>query len=139
MDANSERYPKSKPANRLAGIMAPAECARGRLAEGRDNSLAIQWLHRAYGYDYKGGREVPLSIKGTSVTGKLNQIGQLWHRMYPVVLRKTDPDNDGKFLPKPTPNYLELLTIFPDETQDFNRFLEFLSHERSGFQRLWGE
>jgi CRISPR-associated protein Cmr6 len=111
----------------------------GRLAEGRDSSLAIQWLHRAYGYDYKGGREVPLSIKGTSVTGKLNQIGQLWHRMYPVVLRKTDPDNDGKFLPKPTPNYLELLTIFPDETQDFNRFLEFLSHERSGFQRLWGE
>jgi CRISPR-associated protein Cmr6 len=111
----------------------------GRLAEDRNNSLAIQWLHREYSYDYKSGREVPISIKGTSVTGKLNQIGRLWHRMYPVVSRKPDPDNDGKFLPKPTPNYLELLTIFPDETQDFNRFLEFLSHERSGFQRLWGK
>jgi CRISPR-associated protein Cmr6 len=81
----------------------------GRLAEGRDNSLAIQWLHCEY--SYKGGREVPLPIKGTSVTGMLNQISRLWHRMYPIVLKKPDPENEGKFLPKPTPSYLELLSF----------------------------
>jgi CRISPR-associated protein Cmr6 len=72
------------------------------------------------------------------MTGKLNQIGQLWYCMYPVILRKPDPDNDGKFLPGATPSYLELIAVFPDETRDFNRFLEFLSQERSGFQRFWG-
>jgi CRISPR-associated protein Cmr6 len=108
----------------------------GRLAEGRDNSLAIQWLHREYSYDYKGGREVPLSIQGTSVTGMLNQISRLWHRMYPVVLKKPDPESEGKFLPKPTPNYLELITIFPDDTPECDRFLQFLQSNQTDFQRL---
>jgi CRISPR-associated protein Cmr6 len=111
----------------------------GRVAEGQENSAVIQWLHREYSYDYQGGREVPLSIQRTSVTGQLNQIGRLWHRMYPVVLKKPDPNNNGKFLLKSTLSYLELLTIFPDGTQDFDQFIDFLNRERSGFQHLWGE
>jgi CRISPR-associated protein Cmr6 len=110
----------------------------GRLAEG-SNSQAIDWLHGPYTYDYQTiGREKPVLIKGSSVTGKLNQIGRLWHRMYPVVLKQADPKAEGKFLPKQTPNHLELLTIFPDQTPECDRFLEFLRQERSGFQRLWG-
>jgi CRISPR-associated protein Cmr6 len=113
----------------------------GRIAETRDDCIAIQWLHRAYGYDYKGVREIPLSIKRSSVTGELNRIGRLWHRMYPIVLKSPDPENEGKFLPKPTPRYLELLTLFPDDSSKCIRFLKFLSTEQTGqhkFSLLWG-
>ncbi len=54
-------------------------------------------------------------------------------------MTQPDPKNEGKFLPKSTANYLELLTIFPDETLEFNRFIKFLNNEKSGFQLLWGE
>jgi CRISPR-associated protein Cmr6 len=105
---------------------------------GRDDCQAIHWLHGVYKYDYRGGREVPLSIKGSSVTGQLNRIGRLWHRMYPIVLKKPDPANEGKFTPISTLNYLELLTLFPDETPEFNQFLEFMHSQQSKFSSLWG-
>jgi CRISPR-associated protein Cmr6 len=111
----------------------------GRVAENRDDCTAIQWLHREYGYDYQRGREIPLSIKRTSVTGELNRIGRLWHRMYPIVGRKPDPDNEGKFIPQNTPKYLELLTLFPDDTSEFRQFLEFLQSQRSKFSLRWGK
>jgi CRISPR-associated protein Cmr6 len=111
----------------------------GRFAESREDSQAIRWFHdKPYSYGYEGKQEVPLKIKGTSVTGKLNQIGRIWHRMYPVVLKKPDPENAEKFIPKIIPAYLELLTVFPDNTSDFDQFLTFLESNQTDFQRLWG-
>jgi CRISPR-associated protein Cmr6 len=111
----------------------------GRFAESREDSAAVRWLHQPYSYRYQGQQEIPILIKGTSVTGQLNQIGRIWHRMYPIVLTKPDPDNPEKRIPKPTPGYLELLTVFPDQTSDFDRFLAFLESDRTDFQRLWGD
>ncbi|WP_448597400.1 RAMP superfamily protein [Thermoleptolyngbya sp.] len=110
----------------------------GRKASNREDSLAIEWLHREYSASYQGSRRIPLSIKGSSLTGKLNQIGRLWHRMYPVVLRQPNPKNAKRAIPKVTSSYLELLTLFPDkhdpETQDFLRFLQ---SEQDDFEKLW--
>jgi CRISPR-associated protein Cmr6 len=94
----------------------------GRIAGDRDDSLAIKWLHEAYDKIHQ------LSIKKTSITGSINktdsQIGRLWHRMY--------PNNNHQ--------YLELLTIFPDDSEDCEYFLGFLD-ENNGkegkFQKLW--
>jgi CRISPR-associated protein Cmr6 len=111
----------------------------GRFADSREASTAVQWLHQPYSYHYQGKQEVPIRIKGTSVTGKLNQIGRIWHRMYPIILTKPDPDNTDKRIPKTTPGYLELLTVFPDDTTDFDQFLTFLESNQTDFQRLWGD
>ena|GEM_PF-4222778 len=54
----------------------------GRLAKNRDECVAIDWLHKAYQKGIVRG-EQDKSIKRTSVTGELGQIGRLWHRMYP--------------------------------------------------------
>jgi CRISPR-associated protein Cmr6 len=90
----------------------------GRIAEDKDDSLAIKWLHKAY------QKLDNLSIYKTSVTGSIDQIGRLWHRMYP----------------KNNHQYLELLTIFPDDSDDCAYFLGFLD-ENNGqagkFQKLW--
>ena len=59
--------------------------------------------------------------------------------MYPIVLTKSDPDNDEKRIPKATPGFLELLTVFPDNTLDFEQFLTFLDANQTDFQRLWGD
>lgn len=109
----------------------------GRVAKDKEDSIAIRWLHEPYNYNYQGKREIPLKIKGTSVTGKLNQIGRLWHRMYPQVLRKPDPQDPKKALPKPTNRYLELLTLFPDGSIESNQFLEFLESQQKMFEKLW--
>jgi CRISPR-associated protein Cmr6 len=90
----------------------------GRIAEDKDDSLAIKWLHKAY------QKLDNLSIYKTSVTGSINQIGRLWHRMY--------PQNNHQ--------YLELLTIFPDDSDDCAYFLGFLDEnngKESKFQKLW--
>ena len=94
----------------------------GRIAEDKDDSLAIQWLHKAY------QKLDNLSIYKTSVTGivtkNINQVGRLWHRMYP----------------KNNHQYLELLTIFPDDSDDCAYFLGFLDEnngQEGKFQKLW--
>jgi CRISPR-associated protein Cmr6 len=110
----------------------------GRIADDRDDSIAIEWLHGDYSADYQGSRRIPLSIKNSSLTGQLNQIGRLWHRMYPLVLRRKDPENEKRALPKPTRSYIELLTLFPDPSDsDTRRFLRFLQAEQNDFERLW--
>jgi CRISPR-associated protein Cmr6 len=58
--------------------------------------------------------------------------------MYPIVLSKPDPEHPEKRIPKPTPRYLEFLTIFPDDSQDFQEFLTFLQSSPFGFERLYG-
>ncbi|MFB2897739.1 hypothetical protein ACE1CI_32890 [Aerosakkonemataceae cyanobacterium BLCC-F50] len=83
-------------------------------------------------------------IYRTSVTGRVKdtnksddptQIGRLWHRMYPVINSVPDANNFTKEKPK----YLELLTIFPDDSDEFNKFLTFLQSKPKGFTRLWSK
>ncbi len=108
----------------------------GRRADGED-SEAIQWLHQPYQQASREFREVEKSIKGSSVTGEISQIGRLWHRMYPLVILADDPKNQGKQIPRMTSNYLEILTIFPDDSSRCEDFLDFLHSSPGDFKRLW--
>ncbi|MBD2440579.1 hypothetical protein [Nostoc sp. FACHB-110] len=96
----------------------------GRIAEDEDDSLAVRWFHNVY----QGSN----SIKGSSLTGKMSNIGRIWHRMYPHYKLR------DKELIRQRRQYIELLTIFPDKSDDITqRFLTFLP--TSGFTQLWGE
>ncbi len=96
----------------------------GRFAEDEDNSVAVRWFHGPY--------QETKSIKGSSLTGKMSQIGRIWHRMYPRYVRGKDGGIKRK-----EQEYVELLTIFPDKadekTQEFLQFLE----TSNKFTRLW--
>jgi CRISPR-associated protein Cmr6 len=59
--------------------------------------------------------------------------------MYPLVLLKKDSKNPKKPIVRSTPRYLELITIFPDDSNKSNDFLEFLNTNPDGFEQLWGE
>jgi CRISPR-associated protein Cmr6 len=83
-----------------------------RSAKSKDDSVAIKWFH---GSNPQGPR-----IYGTPMVGKINQIGRIWHRMYPRYVKK-----DGQL--RSTTEFIELLTIFPDNSEVSNTFLEFLS------------
>lgn len=105
----------------------------------QSNNLALQ---RTPNPSNKSARPV---IYRTSVTGRVKnrdksedptQIGRLWHRMYPVGNLLKDVDNASKTKGKATA-YLELLTIFPDGSDEFKNFLMFLQSEPGGFKRLW--
>jgi CRISPR-associated protein Cmr6 len=69
----------------------------------------------------------------------MGQIGRLWHRMYPRF--KSSKDDQGKLVLKPTSEYVELLTIFPQVNNppqkqivtDFQKHLE----DATDFQQLW--
>jgi len=109
----------------------------GRLAEGAEDCVAVKWLHQPYQRANPKFGEAELSIKQSSVTGKIGQIGRLWHRMYPVVKMVDDPNNPGRRQPRVMPSYLELLTIFPDDSDKCDDFLDFLDSQPEGFRRLW--
>lgn len=112
----------------------------GRLTDGEDDCVAIKWLHEAYQKADRRARLPELKIKQTSVTGCINEVGRLWHRMYPVVKLVDDPNEPGKKIPTLTDNYLEyleLLTIFPDDSDECNGFLQFLNSHPEGFRLLW--
>jgi CRISPR-associated protein Cmr6 len=103
----------------------------GRLAQAEDDSVAIQWLHQ----DYQRGQR----IKQSELTGKMGAIGRLWHRMYPRFSIKKN--EQGESIWKPTSEYVELLTIFPnvdnrDQQDIIQTFLTYLE-EGTDFQRLW--
>lgn len=110
----------------------------GRVAENRDDSAAIKWFHQAYQLEIRGV-QTEGSIYKSPLTGKIGQISRIWHRMYPVVLLKKDPDNPQKPIVRPTPRYLELITIFPDDSDTAHDFLDFLETNPEGFERLWGD
>lgn len=96
----------------------------GRIAADEDDSLAVRWFHG----NYKGSQ----SIKSSKLTGKMSNIGRIYHRMYPRYIRT----NDGE-IKKKGKEYVELLTIFPDKTDETTKqFLAFLP--TSGFEKLWG-
>jgi CRISPR-associated protein Cmr6 len=104
----------------------------GRMAQDAEDCSSMGWIHGDYWQR--------LSIKGSPLTGKMGEIGRMWQRMYPVV-RLLKNEEDPK-LPKVsrTRSFLELVVIFPDDTQKTQDFLKFLGdRERSDFQLLWGE
>ena len=109
----------------------------GRIADDAEDSEAIYWFHEPYHQGdarsgIKGG-----SIYCTSMTGKMSQVGRIWHRMYPLVRLVKNPDNSHEPLAKPTPRYLELLTIFPNSSRECEQFLEYLQSPATSFQLLW--
>jgi CRISPR-associated protein Cmr6 len=85
-------------------------------------SEAVYWFHGNYSKNK--------SIKETDLTGKIGKIGRIWHRMYPRYV----VDKSGKL--KHTREYIELLTIFPDNSTTTKEFLNFLA-DSSGFLKLF--
>jgi CRISPR-associated protein Cmr6 len=113
----------------------------GRVAASREECEAIRWLHGAYA-PRNGPGDVEGSIyrsQSKALTGKVGQVGRLWHRMYPQVGLVKDAANPKKPRPKVSPGYVELLTIFPDDSRETRLFLEFLETQPFGFTRLWGD
>lgn len=78
-----------------------------------NKSHAVLWFHG----NYQGQRKIWKS----TLTGSMGKIGRIWHRMYPI--------KNG---------FIELLTIFPDESDEARDFLTFLDTKNSGFSLLWG-
>ena len=78
------------------------------------------------------------SIYQSSLTGSVGNVGQIWHRMYPDVNVKKDPET-GKKKPRQTPAFFEFLTIFPDSSPESDEFLYFLENKQKQFQKLWGK
>jgi CRISPR-associated protein Cmr6 len=94
----------------------------GRLAE-NGQSEAIKWFHGAY----KGTD----SIKNPdTLAGSMENTGRIWHRMYPRFV------SNGNTYIQPGKGYVELLTIFPDESDNTKKFLRYLKDE-SGFEQIW--
>jgi CRISPR-associated protein Cmr6 len=83
----------------------------GRITDKR--SHAVAWFHSNY--------QNQQTIYKSALTGSMGRIGRIWHRMYPI--------ENG---------FVELLTIFPDDSKQTKDFLEFLSSSGSGFNQLWG-
>ncbi|MEM9274998.1 MAG: RAMP superfamily CRISPR-associated protein [Cyanobacteria bacterium P01_F01_bin.143] len=109
----------------------------GRLASDRDESEAVKWFHGAYRPAIREIDQAEGSIYRTSLTGQIGQISRMWHRMYPVIRLQKDPDNPRKPIVRPTAQYFELLTIFPDDSPDSREFMAFLRSQPEGFQQLW--
>lgn len=105
----------------------------GRLKKKNDDaplSEAVQWFH--------GNYNAQQSIKGSELTGWSarrgvdSQVGRIWHRMYPHYVK----NKVGNLVRVPD-EYVELLTIFPDESDLSQHFLAFLDNY-SSFDLLWG-
>ncbi len=95
-----------------------------RIAEDITDSEAIKWFH--------GNYEENNSIKGSILTGKMSQIGRIWHRMYPHYIKK-----DGNIKRKGE-EFVEIFTIFPDNSDKTCDFLDFLATD-SDFTLVWKE
>ncbi|GAA6622212.1 RAMP superfamily CRISPR-associated protein [Scytonema sp. NUACC26] len=91
-------------------------------------SLAIDWLH----YEYRGKDTIrnPHVLAGGQQNSKPMSTGRIWHRMYPNFV------TNEKALSKTDKEFIEVLTIFPDTSQQTLKFLEFLENE-SEFSRVW--
>lgn len=110
----------------------------GRVADDLEDSQAIRWFHGPYRREQQG-IHAEGSIYKSAFVGKIGQVGRIWHRMYPLVALRPDPQNSDRKIAKSTPRFLELLTLFPDGSQPCEDFLDFLDTEPDGFQLLWGD
>jgi len=110
----------------------------GRIADNVDESAAVRWFHQPYQQRIQGIQSEG-SIYRSPVTGKIGQISLIWHRMYPLIILKKDPENPRKPIVRPSPRYLEIITIFPDGSTKSNDFLEFLNSHLEQFEQLWGD
>ena len=110
----------------------------GRIADNVDESAAVRWFHQPYQQRIQGIQSEG-SIYRSPVTGKIGQISLIWHRMYPLIILKKDPENPRKPIVRPSPRYLEIITIFPDGSTKSNDFSEFLNSHPEQFEQLWGD
>jgi CRISPR-associated protein Cmr6 len=102
----------------------------GRIADRADDSVAILWFH-------ENSNNHP-SIKYT-LAGQMNQIGRIWHRMYPVIaLKKNEVDSLKPIVTKQN-QFIELFTVFPDlNIPQCQPFIKFLQEDQNDFTKLWG-
>lgn len=111
----------------------------GRTADGQDDSEAIYWFHGPYRQKQRGLYDEG-SIYKSPLVGKIGQVGRIWHRMYPLVVLKPNPKKPDRKIAKLTPQFLELITLFPDdESEVCDDFLDFLATNPADFQLLWGD
>jgi CRISPR-associated protein Cmr6 len=102
----------------------------GRFAK-NEQSRAVHWFHRAYQDNQSIKASILTGWSGRNDRQPKTQIGRIWHRMYPRYVIK-----DGK-LTRLEKEYVELLTIFPDESNQSQQFLHFLPTKNSGFKPIW--
>jgi CRISPR-associated protein Cmr6 len=104
----------------------------GRIAKNKHDSHAVKWFHG----NYKNLQ----SIKNSELTGwaakkdMCSQVSRIWHRMYPRYVK----NKSGKLIRLKNDEYIELLTIFPDDSEETKEFLDFLADDTE-FQQLWGD
>ncbi len=96
----------------------------GRFAEDIEDSEAVRWFHGSY----TGSK----TIKNQALTGGMGKISRIWHRMYPCYTTK-----EGKNVKHKEYEFVELLTIFPDDSQNTYDFLNFLNTSKI-FTKVWG-
>ncbi|NJM98589.1 MAG: RAMP superfamily protein [Phormidesmis sp. RL_2_1] len=109
----------------------------GRVAQDIEDSEAVGWLHGPYQRRDRTLGTTEQTIKQSSVTGQLGEIGRLWHRMYPWVNVTPNPDEPRKPNIIHTPKCFELLTLFPNSSTASEQFLAFLESRQDEFQKLW--
>lgn len=110
----------------------------GRVAQDKEDSRAIDWFHGAYRPGIREINQAEASIYRTDLTGSMKQISRIWHRMYPLASKLRNPEpNKPKYKYRPNPQYLELLTIFPDGSPNCTEFLDFLKSNQSEFSQFW--
>lgn len=115
-----------------------------RVAEDENNSLAIKWFHGAYQKEDRRAGIPEGSIYRSNLTGRIGQVGRIWHRMYPRFKLLKNPDAPTKPIIKSSDEYLEFLTIFGDDSPEFTDFQNFLQQSQekkksNPFQLVWGE
>ncbi|MFL9449911.1 MULTISPECIES: RAMP superfamily CRISPR-associated protein [Nostocales] len=126
-----DNLPKNQPHNQVdqnsdivhwrEAWYSPKVQVWARFAENGE-SKAILWFHDAYrGED---------TIKKSLLAGSMGNTGRIWHRMYPRFVI-----NDNKEIVRGD-GYVELLTIFSDESSETTKFLNFLK-DNSGFTKIW--
>jgi CRISPR-associated protein Cmr6 len=109
----------------------------GREADGIEDSEAVRWLHGPFREAIPNAGIQEGSIYRSSMTGRIGQIGRLWHRMYPQVRLVKDPENPKRPKPLVTRQFFELVTLFPDQSSESDELLYFLESQQKAFQKLW--
>lgn len=98
----------------------------GRLAKDKSDSLAVRWFHDTQ------------KLKNSALGGSIGTIGRSWHRMYPRYVYPKDQE-----LRRNQDQYVELLTLFPDDSNQTQQFLGYLQNQSDPsqpgtFRQLWG-